>query len=106
MLNDVNGISSPTKKSPKSSKNVFSSYPSPKKRNYLIKPDFSPILFQENHLFLKGIGSYKTKKKIEPESPFKTPNTDYFTPIKVQGKDLFGIKKDKKLPMMIMIFSR
>lgn len=96
MLNDVNGISSPTKKSPKSSKNVSSSYPSPKKRNYLIKPDFSPILFQENHLFLKGIGSYKTKKKIEPESPFKTPNTDYFTPIKVQGKDLFGIKKDKK----------
>ena len=96
MINASQIFSSPTKKLSESQNNPSLSYPSPKKTNHLIKPDFSPILFHENNFFAKSKGSYKIQKKFAPDSPVKTPNTDYLTPIKVQGKDLFGIKNDRK----------
>ncbi len=71
-------------------------FPTPKKKNILEKPDFSSILNLENKFGLKIKGSYKNKENIEPESPIKTPNTDIFTPIKIKGKDLFGIKKNNQ----------
>ena len=97
MIKDNKYKASPVKKlSIEQKETLTSSYPSPNKINHLIKPDFSPILFQENNFFAKTKGSYKIQKKIEPKSPNKAPNTDYLTPIKIQGKDLFGIKHDKK----------
>ena len=72
------------------------SFPTPKKKNILEKPDFSSILNLENKFGLKIKGSYKNKEIIEPESPIKTPNIDIFTPIKIKGKDLFGIKKNNQ----------
>lgn len=71
-------------------------YPTPKKIKLLVKPDFSPITNSENLFGLKTNGSYKKRAIMEPESPIKTPNTNYFTPIKIEGKDLFGTKNDKK----------
>ena len=72
--------------------NVF--YPTPKKIKQLVKPDFSPIINRENKFGLKTNGSYKNRTILEPESPVKTPTTSYLTPIKIEGKDLFGIKKE------------
>ena len=45
---------------------------------------------------LKCHGSYKKPKTILPESPMKSPIQNYFTPIKIEGKNLFGTlpKKD------------
>jgi hypothetical protein len=62
----------------------------------LAKPDFSPIIDQENNYGLKTKGVYKKRSNLELESPIKTPNTNYFTPIKIEGKDLFGIKEDNQ----------
>ena len=77
-------------------KNVTLSYLTPTKVNQLIKPDFSPIIDQENKYGLKTKGIYKRRSNLELESPIKTPNTNYFTPIKIEGKDLFGIKEDNQ----------
>ena len=71
------------------------SFPTPKKINLLVKPDFSPIINLENTFGLKT-NSYKKRTVIEPESPVKTPNTDYLTPLKIEGKDLFGTKQNNK----------
>ena len=68
-------------------------YPTPQKKKLLVKPDFSPITIRENKFGLKTNGSYKKPTKIEPESPVKTPKISYFTPMKIEGKDLFGTKK-------------
>ena len=77
-------------------KNVNIFYPTPTKVKQLVKPDFSPITDQENKYGLKMKGFYKKRPNLELESPIKTPNTDYYTPIKIEGKDLFGIKEDTK----------
>ena len=77
-------------------KNVNIFYPTPTKVKQLAKPDFTPIIDQENKYGLKMKGIYKKKPNLELESPIKTPNTDYYTPIKIEGKDLFGIKEDTK----------
>ena len=71
-------------------------YPTPQKKNFLIKPDFSPITVRENEFAVKANGSYKESAKVVPESPIKTPNTNYFTPMKIEGKNLFGTKKNNQ----------
>ena len=71
------------------------SFPTPKKPNLLVKPDFSPIINLENTFGLKT-NSYKKRAIIEPESPVKTPNMDHLTPLKIEGKDLFGTKQNNK----------
>ena len=75
--------------------NVF--YPTPKITKKLIKPDFSPLINSENKFVFKTNGSYKNRTILEPESPVKTPSTNYLTPIKIEGKDLFGTKQDNQL---------
>ena len=92
MLNGIPNISSPSKKTT-NSESV--SNPSSKKSINLIKPDFSPLILKENKFIPKTIGSYKTRNNIEPESPFKTPDVNFFTPTPIKGKDLFGAKKNK-----------
>jgi len=92
MLNGIPNISSPSKKTT-NSESV--SNPSSKKSINLIKPDFSPLILKENKFIPKTIGSYKTRNNIEPESPFKTPDINFFTPTPIKGKDLFGAKKNK-----------
>ena len=77
-------------------KNINVFYPTPQKIKQLVKPDFSPITNLENKFGLKTNGSYKKRANLEPESPVKTPSTNYLTPIKIEGKDLFGIKKDNQ----------
>ena len=77
-------------------KNSNISYPSPQSKKILVQPDFSPITIRENKFGVKTNGSYKKRVIIEPESPIKTPNTNYFTPIKIEGKDLFGTKKSNQ----------
>ena len=74
--------------------NLF--FPSPQKLNFLVKPDFSPITAHEEKFGLKTNDSYKKRTKKELDSPVKTPSTNYFSPIKIEGKDLFGTKKDKE----------
>ena len=71
------------------------SFPTPKKKKLLVKPDFSPIINLENSFGLKT-DSYKRPTIIEPESPVKTPNTEHLTPLKIEGKDLFGTKQNNK----------
>ena len=71
------------------------SFPTPQKQKILETPDFSPIIKLENTFILKT-SSYKKRAIIEPESPVKTPNTDYLTPLKIEGKDLFGTKQNNK----------
>ncbi len=77
-------------------KNVNLFYPTPIKTKELAKPDFSPIINHENKYGLKMNGIYKKRTYLELESPIKTPNTNYYTPIAIEGKDLFGIKEDNK----------
>ena len=77
-------------------KNSNISYPTSKNKKLLVQPDFSPIINRENKFIVKSNGSYKKPKCIEPESPVKTPNTNYFTPMKIEGKDLFGTKKNNQ----------
>lgn len=62
--------------------------PTPEKENYLVKPDFSPILIKENQIGFKKYGSYKKAKLYEPISPIKSPN--FKSSIKIEGKNLFG----------------
>ena len=69
------------------------SNPTSQKFSNLIKPDFSPLILKENKFIPKTIGAYKTKKKFELESPFKTPDMNFFIPMKIIGRDLFGVKK-------------
>lgn len=53
------------------------------------KPDFSTIEKKESNFKYKEKGSYKKPKCLVPESPMKTPNQKYFTPVKLQS-NLFG----------------
>ena len=75
-------------------KNTSVFYPTPKKLRQLVKPDFSPILNIENKFGLKSIGSYKNSTILEPETPIKTFSTSYLTPLNIEGKDLFDVKKE------------
>lgn len=54
------------------------------------KPDFSPIIEKSMKYEFKVPGSYKKQKEEVPASPTKTPNNKFFTPIKIEGKNLFG----------------
>ena len=60
----------------------------------LVKPDFSPITNIENKFLFKTNGSYKKRKISEPESPMKIKNSKYLTPIKIEGRNLFGNKPE------------
>ncbi len=53
------------------------------------KPDFSTIEKKESNFKYKERGSYKKPKCMVPESPMKSPNQKFFTPVKLQS-DLFG----------------
>ena len=77
-------------------KNLTLFFPSPQKKNFLVKPDFSPIIEHEQKFGVKTNGSYKKRTIKELDSPVKTPSTNYFSPIQIEGKDLFGTKKDKQ----------
>ena len=92
MLQDLKTISSSSEKTA-NSESV--SNPGSKNSLNLIKPDFSPIILKENKFIPKTIGAYKTKKKFELESPLKTPNMNFFKPMEVIGRDLFGVKKNE-----------
>ena len=72
--------------------------PTPTKPNNLVKPDFSPLLVQQNQFGFKQYGSYKKPKFMEPEStmtPIKSPN--YKTSAKIEGKNLFGATQNQDL---------
>ena len=92
MLQDLKTISSSSEKTA-NSQSV--SNPGSKNSPNLIKPDFSPLILKENKFIPKTIGAYKTKKKFELESPLKTPNMNFFIPMEVIGRDLFGVKKNE-----------
>jgi hypothetical protein len=92
MLQDLKTISSSSEKTT-NSESV--SNPASKNSPNLIKPDFSPIISKENKFIPKTIGAYKTKKKFELESPLKTPDMNFFIPMEVIGRDLFGVKKNE-----------
>jgi hypothetical protein len=53
------------------------------------KPDFSIIEKKESNFTYKEKGSYKKPKFNIPESPMKSPNQKYYTPVKTQS-NLFG----------------
>ena len=89
LLTYSNIQSTPKKQNQISNINLYSST----KESKIPKPDFSPFLNNENKLSFKEYGSYKKPKIIFPESPSKTPNQKFFTPItnnKIIGKNLFG----------------
>lgn len=76
--------------------NIESFHPTPTtKEKTLTKPDFSPILSEETQFRFKTNGSYKKRKFLMPETPIKLIKKNYSTFIKIEGKDLFNIKKDK-----------
>ena len=56
----------------------------------LPKPDFSSIEKKESSFTYKQKGSYKKQKSTVPESPMKSPNQKFFTPVKLQMRNLFG----------------
>ena len=58
--------------------------------NSIPKPDLSSMIEKDSTFFLKKHGSYKKPKRAYPESPMKSPVLKYFTPIKIEGKNLFG----------------
>ena len=58
--------------------------------NSIPKPDLSSMIEKDSTFFLKKHGSYKKPKRVYPESPMKSPVLKYFTPIKIEGKNLFG----------------
>ena len=77
-------------------KNYFCPTPSKQNKEFkLVKPDFSPIIIQENQFGFKTNGSYKNKRIYEPELPIKSKTKKYSTNEKIQGKDLFGAKIEK-----------
>ena len=81
---------------PSKEKNIFSN--NNKEINPVPKPDFSPLTQKDLTFSLKSHGSYKKPKIIFPESPMKSPIQKYFTPIKIEGKNLFGSSnKDKNI---------
>lgn len=55
----------------------------------LPKPDFSTIEKKDSNFKYKDRGSYKKPRSIVPESPMKSPNQKFFTPVKLQS-NLFG----------------
>lgn len=55
----------------------------------LPKPDFSTIEKKDSNFKYKERGSYKKPRSIVPESPMKSPNQKFFTPVKLQS-NLFG----------------
>jgi hypothetical protein len=59
------------------------------KTSPLPKPDFSSIEKKESSFKYKEKGSYKKPKSNIPESPMKSPNQKFFTPVKLQS-NLFG----------------
>ena len=61
MLQDLKTISSSSKKTT-NSESV--SNPASKNSPNLIKPDFSPIILEENKFIPKTIGAYKTIKNL------------------------------------------
>lgn len=65
--------------------------------NSLPKPDLSPLTQKDMKFSLKCHGSYKKPKRTFPESPMKSPVQKYFTPIKIEGKNLFGTAPQKDL---------
>lgn len=75
---------------------IVMSYPTLIKVSNLAKPDFSPLINKENSFSLKINGSYKKRKLSMPESPIKTPKTKDLTPMKIEGKDLFGSKQNEQ----------
>ena len=92
MFSGTNNIPSPQKKRTYSEE---VQNPTSNKFSNLIKPDFSPLIIKENKFIPKTIGSKKTRNDIEPEYPIKTADINLFSSVKVIGKDLFGIKKNK-----------
>ena len=82
---------------PLKEKEIFSN--NKKEINTVPKPDFSPLTQKDLTFSLKSHGSYKKPKIIFPESPMKSPIQKYFTPIKIEGKNLFGSSsiKDKNI---------
>ena len=94
MINVLKNISS-------SSENIKHSEPkispAPMKISHIIKPDLTAIILKENQFFPKKLGSFKTKKNIFPESPTKIQINNFAESVKIIGKDLFGIKNNKKL---------
>jgi hypothetical protein len=56
----------------------------------LPRPDFSSIEKKESNFTYKQKGSYKKPKSNVPESPMKSPNQKFFTPVKLQIKNIFG----------------
>jgi len=65
-----------------------------KKIKTISKTWFFSKLNIENKFGLKSIGSYKNRTILEPETPIKTFSTSYLTPLKIEGKDLFDVKKE------------
>ena len=98
MINVLKNISS-------SSENIKHSEPkispAPMKISHIIKPDLTAIILKENQFFPKKLGSFKTKKKIFPESPTKIQINNFAESVKIIGKDLFGIKNNKKINLEI-----
>ena len=94
MMDILNKVSSPSNKKTYSESIINQT---PKKISQLIKPDFTSIILKENQFIPKILGSFKTKSNLFPESPKKCQNPNFTASVKIIGKDLFGIKKDKKI---------
>ncbi len=60
----------------------------------LPKPDFSSLEKKESNFVYKQKGSYKKPKSNYPESPMKSPNQKFFTPVKMSVKNLYGENKN------------
>ncbi len=69
--------------------NPFKKFAFTDKNSPLPKPDFSSIEKKEGQFNYKQKGSYKKPKVNIPESPMKSPNQKFFTPVKLQS-NLFG----------------
>jgi hypothetical protein len=72
-----------------SNMNPFKKFAFTEKNSPLPKPDFSSIEKKEAQFNYKEKGSYKKPKVYIPESPMKSPNQKFFTPVKMQS-NLFG----------------
>ena len=75
-----------------------------KKPYNLIKPNFSSLILKENQFIPKTKGVLKKKKKKEMETPMKKPDINFFKPVKIIGRDLFGAKQSKILSLINYIF--
>ena len=72
-----------------------------KKPYNLIKPNFSSLILKENQFIPKTKGVLKEAKKKEMETPMKKPDINFFKPVKIIGRDLFGAKQSKILSKKI-----